>query len=293
MTFEDQIKDEKLQYDINREAAKISALSSSKLDKYEYLTGEEILPSNQQQIIQQAKFTYSPLGKALEKQRKTIEDQGEKQVVALESLKGSNKKLPSIKDFIPMENLNPEIINEINRIEEIEKKVDRSRMVYKGTNKTYDFRNFKTIRAFGNEIRNNIISFDTANIEQANLLSYINNFKKAKRRDPEKKKLKSDVLNSVSSLVQGREMVLTAFKSKIFHRLQKSQKAEGANEGERIKILTPNQMLKRLPIALAQVKVGNNSESLLNEIRQIVYSFYRSKEITKKVYNNIINSIKV
>ena len=87
MTNEDQIKDEKLQYDIIGEAAKISALSSGKLDKYEYLTGEEVLPSNQQQIIQQAKFTYSPLGKALEKQRKTIEDQGEKKVVALESFK--------------------------------------------------------------------------------------------------------------------------------------------------------------------------------------------------------------
>ena len=60
MTIEDQIRDEKLQYDINREAAKISALSSGKIDKYEYLTGEEILPSNQQQIIKQAKFTYSP-----------------------------------------------------------------------------------------------------------------------------------------------------------------------------------------------------------------------------------------
>ena len=165
-------------------------------------------------------------------------------------------------------------------------------MVYKGTNKTYDFRNFKTIRAFGNEIRNNI-SLDTANIEQANLLSYINDFMKTKPRDPVKKKLKSDVFNSMSSLVQGREMVLTAFKSKIFHRLEKSQKGEGANKGERIKILTPNQMLKRLRIALAQVKAGNNSESLLNEIRQIVYSLYRSKEITKKVYNNIINSIKV
>ena len=66
MPIEDQIKDEK-QYDINREAAKISALSSGKIDTYEYLTGEEILPSNQQQIIQQAKFNYSPLGKALEK----------------------------------------------------------------------------------------------------------------------------------------------------------------------------------------------------------------------------------
>ena len=76
MTIEDQVKDEKLQYDINKEAAKISALSSGKIDKYEYLTGAEILPSNQQEIIQQAKFTYSPLGKPFEKQIKTIEDQG-------------------------------------------------------------------------------------------------------------------------------------------------------------------------------------------------------------------------
>ena len=80
MTINDQIKDEKLQYDINREAAKISALSSGKIHKYEYLTGEDILPSNQQQIIEQAKFTYSPLGKAFEKQIKTIKDQGVNQI---------------------------------------------------------------------------------------------------------------------------------------------------------------------------------------------------------------------
>ena len=299
MTIEDQIKDEKLQYDINREAAKISALSSGKIDKYEYLTGEEILPSNQQQIIQQAKFNYSPLGKALEKQVKTIKDQGEKQVVALESLKDSDKKLTSIKDLIPTENLNPEIVNEIKRIAEIEKNVDRNKMVYKGTNETYDFRNFKTIRAFGNEIRNNVISLDTANLEQANLLSYINDFiRKTKSRNPEKRKLRSDVLDSATSLVKGREVVLKAFQSGIFHKLEESQKGEGVNKisrvnasehseqsewNERLKILTPNQMLKRLPIALAQVKAGNNSESLLNEIRQIVYSLYRSKEITKKV----------
>ena len=64
-------------------------------------------------------------------------------------------------------------------------------------------------------------------------------------------------------------------------------------EGTGLKILTPNQMLKRLSIGLAQIKAGNNSESLLNKIRQIVYSLYRSKEITKKVYNNIIKSIEV
>ena len=86
MTINDQIRDEKLQYDINRDAAKISALSSGKIDKYEYLTGEEILPSNQQQIMEQVKFTYSPLGKAFEKQI-TIEDQGQKQVDALKQLK--------------------------------------------------------------------------------------------------------------------------------------------------------------------------------------------------------------
>ena len=76
MTINDQIRGEKLQYDINRGAAKISALSSGKIDKYEYLTGKEILPSNQQQIIGQAKFAYSPLGKAFGKQIKTIEYQG-------------------------------------------------------------------------------------------------------------------------------------------------------------------------------------------------------------------------
>ena len=87
MTINDKIRDEKLQHDINREAAKISALLSGKIHKYEYLTGEDMLPSNQQQIIKQAKCTYSPLGKAFRKQIKTIEDEGKKQTDALENLK--------------------------------------------------------------------------------------------------------------------------------------------------------------------------------------------------------------
>ena len=221
--------------------------------------------------------------KAFEKQTKTIEDQGKKQVDALTVLKISNKKLPSIKDFISIENLNPEIVNEIKKIGEMVKYVDRDKMVYKSTNKIYDFRSFKTIRTFGNEIRNNVTSMITANTEQASLLSYIEDFiKKAKPRDPELKKLKEDVLTSVLSLLKGRELVYKAFQSGIFQKLQESQ------EGEGLKILISNQMLKRLLIALAQIKAGNNSETLLNEIRQIVYSLYRSKEITKKVYNNII-----
>ena len=96
-------------------------------------------------------------------------------------------------------------------------------MVYKGTNETYDFRNFKTIHAFGNEIRNNVISLNTAYMEQANLLSYINDFiKKTKPRNPEKRKLRSDVLNSMRAVVEGREMVLNAFKSGIFQVSKKS-----------------------------------------------------------------------
>ena len=96
MTINDQIRDEKLQYDINREAAKISALSSGKIHKYEYLTGEDILPSNQQQIIEQAKFTYSPLGKDFEKQIKTIEDEEEKQIKVIQD----QEQVKTIKNYV-------------------------------------------------------------------------------------------------------------------------------------------------------------------------------------------------
>ena len=118
MTINDQIRDEKLQYDINREAAKISALSSGKIHKYEYLTGEDILPSNQQQIIEQARFTYSPLGKAFEKQIKTIEDQGQKQVEALNTFKSNNQLISE--DVILNDALkNDEAKKVLNKIEEI------------------------------------------------------------------------------------------------------------------------------------------------------------------------------
>ena len=68
MATDDKVRDEKLQYNINIEEAQISALSSGKIDKYKYLTGEETLSSNWSQIIEQSKFTYSPIGNALEKQ---------------------------------------------------------------------------------------------------------------------------------------------------------------------------------------------------------------------------------
>ena len=123
MTINDQIRDEKLQYNINREAAKISALSSAKIHKYEYLTGEDILPSNQQQIIEQATFTYSLLGKVFEKQIKTIEDQGQKQIKAIQD-QGQTK---TIKKYAydaqdtPLISKQKEIFNELvdERLEKI------------------------------------------------------------------------------------------------------------------------------------------------------------------------------
>ena len=134
MTIEDQIKDEKLQYDINREASKIYALSSGKLDKYEYLTGEEILPSNQQQIIQQAKFNYSPLGKAIEKQIKTIKDQGEEQVKAIQDKQIVNINKDDYKDkllFSKEREIFKDIYNKIlDRIEELNNKIDYNNLKY-------------------------------------------------------------------------------------------------------------------------------------------------------------------
>ena len=91
---------------------------------------------------------------------------------------------------------------------------------------------------------------------------------------------------------EGREKILDAFESKIF-----STKSKGSGvlnpDYSKLKLLTPKQMLQRLPIALGQVKAGNNSENFLNEIRKIVYSLYQSKQITKIVYNDIIKSIQL
>ena len=177
MTINDQIRDEKLQYDINREAAKISALSSGKIHKYEYLTGEDILPSNQQQIIEQARFTYSPLGKAFEKQIKTIQDQGKKQVEALNTLKSNNQL--TIEDVIPKNALNnDEAKKELDKIKEIEKNVDREKLIYETNDYTYSFRNFQKTKTFGRDIYDGKITLEKANEYQTDLLAEIINFNK-------------------------------------------------------------------------------------------------------------------
>ena len=227
MTIEDKIKDEKLQYDINREAAKISALSSGKIDKYEYLAGEEILPYSQQQIIEQAKFTYSPLGKAFEKQTKTIEDQGEKQIKAI---KDNNKQLAKVqgvttKNIFPENILNDEAKREIDKISDIEKTVDREKLVYEASEYEYSFQNFLTIRTLGRDIYNGEITLKEADEDQSSLLSEIINFRdktKPRGEKKKKKKEKEDVLKNLYNFYEGREKVLNAFKSKIFPKKTKA-----------------------------------------------------------------------
>ena len=138
MTINDQIRDEKLHYDINREAAKISALSSGKILKYEYLTGEDILPSNQQQMIEQTKFAYSPLGKAFEKQTRTIEDQAQKQIDALKNAKDQNKQQVNVHDdyedklsHSKERKIFRNIYNKrLDKIEELTKKIDGNNLIF-------------------------------------------------------------------------------------------------------------------------------------------------------------------
>ena len=98
-------------------------------------------------------------------------------------------------------------------------------MVYKSTNKTYDFRKFKTIHAFGNEIRNNVINMDTANVEQSNLMHIKDFVSKTKPWDPELKKLKGDVLNSAIALLKGRE-ILKHFKAEYFRSLKNHRRVK-------------------------------------------------------------------
>ena len=275
MTIEDQIKDEKLQYDINREAAKISALSSGKIDKYEYFTGEEILPSNQQQIIQQVKFNYSPLGKALEKQIKTIEDQGKKQVKAIQDNKQIVNKDDDYKDKLLLSRereIFKDIYNKrLDKIEELNNKIDYNNLNYVvvGTGDKYSFDDLDDPLTFLNNIKKGEISMEKAIKQQHNFYKYLNLIRIGNKNDNQKR-----TLANINVFYNARENAIKFMRDYGRMILEAREQALVEQYGKGLKILTPNQMLKRLPIALAQVKAGNNSESLLNEIRQIVYSLY-------------------
>ena len=198
MTINDQIKDEKLQYNINRKVAKISALSSEKLHKYEYLTGEDILPSTQQQIIEQTKFTYSPLGKAFDKQIKTFEDQGKKQVDALNTLISDNKV--TIKIYIYDPNDTPfiskqkEIFNKViderlEKITDLDKRVNRDDLIYRYKGKAADtkFDQFDNTLGIINEIRDGKKDLAQVKNNQQDFKLYLDEIKKGAKTSKEQK----------------------------------------------------------------------------------------------------------
>ena len=213
MTINDQIRDEKLQYDINREAAKISALSSGKIHKYEYLTGEDILPSNQQQIIEQARFTYSPLGKAFDKQIKTIEDKSRKQVNALENLKPKEERKP-IEDKSNNKSKSKTIFNElINKRKELMielyDSVDYKKLNFKYVdpkNNDVSFYGYKDFKERFSVIKNNQINFDDLLKRQNEFLNKLNNIKIGRKTLEQKK-----VINNPEKFYISREKVFNFF----------------------------------------------------------------------------------
>ena len=137
-----------------------------------------------------------------------------------------------------------------------------------------------------NNIKKGKISLDEAIEQKRSYYNYLNIIRIGNKNDNQKK-----VLANPNILYNARNSAIKFIQDYASMILEAKRLAR--QEGEGLKILTPNQMFKTLPIAVAQIKPGNNSKSLLNKIRQIVYSVYRSKEITKKVYNNINKSIKV
>ena len=151
-------------------------------------------------------------------------------------------------------------------------------------------KNYFTI-TFGEDIYNGKIALEEVDKDQSDLTDDIDKFIKERRpKNYDNKQENEIVTRNLCNFLKAREMVLNGFKSKIF--LTKSTGTGILNtDNSKLRILTPKQMLQRLTIALAQAKAGNNSENLLNEIRQIIYSLYQSKEITKKVYHNLMKSL--
>ena len=207
MTIDDKIRDEKLNYDINRGASKKSALSSGKTDKYEYLTGKEILPSNQRQIIKQAKLAYSHLGKTFEKQR-------EKQVGALKSLKLSNKKdeLKQIEGMCPKNLMNDLIRDKLKEIVNLQYVIKTDELHYKSKRrKFYNFNKYSLPIVFLGDIHEGHLLLKDSNDEESNFAAKIKNLDKGK------KQLKKNFFkNNLGLLFSARKKFLNNIKSRLF-----------------------------------------------------------------------------
>ena len=391
MTVTDQIKilDRKIkqneaQYDLDREAAKISAMSSNNLDKYEYLTGEDLglKPST----VEQAKFEYSPLGKIFNKGL-SEEDKKEGILKRLENIKDKNDELLNTFNTTNKINKTPKINNQskiliystqysfakFRNIDDI-KELSLDSMHKKLSDFHKKFTRFKVVapRTKDKKILKNKVLSNARNLyndlyyiykdkynKEINSLNTENikklDYKKLRLTDDyqysseeEQKETKTDMnkyskyiakeetdineelfmkhfyfqrpsdmlknLNQINDIEKNNKLVeaiitgLKDLKEKIKEMPEEGKENEKPDkilkivreilqfnkekqQGQGIKILTPSQKLSRLPISLAQLEAGNNSEKLKNEVRQLLYSLYRSKNITKQVYNNLMKPI--
>ena len=392
--LDNKIRANKAQYDLDREAAKISALSSGELEKYEYLSGEDL--GYKPDVVQKAKFEYSPLAKVfnkgldekdrkegLLKRLKNIEDknqldeteyQVEKQIDAIKeqgkknltSIKKQEKKLKEIKnqkkklvEKLEMEEKSEKIVllkdnlddivtaydmnitakgkDVLKKVADHENGINYKNLFFKSgipTISNYDFlKRFGTLYDFLIDLLNKKTSLKKAALEQAKMIDKkrelkdfllleeknINKekdksaIKKAKTKMPARRTIltQKSVLTNATRLFDRRYDIIDAFADRnispgdlekdvyqeeeskyeksIAERTKERRQDQQSAKG--LKLLTPQQMLTRLPISLAQLKAGNNSEKLKNEIRQLLYSLYRSKKLSKIIYENLIKTI--
>ena len=165
--------------------------------------------------------------------------------------------------------------------------VDNNNLKFEHVGPTNDvsFYEYMNSKELFNAIKNSQIKFSEARNKQNEFLNKLNNIKIGKKT-PEQK----EVINNLKTFSNYREKAINLFRDYV-EMLSDANYDAKQNEGKRLKMLTPKQMIQGLPIALAQVKSGNNSENLLNEIRQIIYSLYQSSEISRKMCNSLIRSL--
>ena len=240
------------------------------------------------------------MGKVFEKQT-TIKDQGKNQISVI---KESGKQITEFNevaknDFniyrgdVPHKK-QKEILNRLAKERAFElsykkDKIDPNNLVYTfktDGNEAKDFGNYQTPLKLLEDLRDGNINPKEVLKNQARFQSDLSEIKIGGKKSLNQK----NTIKNISDFFDLREKITDFFRDYTFLLSEAKYKAK---YGEGLKILTPKQMLQRFPIALAQMKAGNNPESLLNRIRQIVYSLYQSKEINKKVYNIIIKSTKV
>ena len=233
------IKQNEAQYDLDRKAAKISALSSNNLDKYEYLTGEDLglKPST----VEQAKFEYSPLGKifnkglseedkkeGLLKKLKNIEDKNEQ----LLEIKQKTENIREITDSVKQP-LSPAAYALIDKIRAIQKVINYKKLSFTDGNKvTYDFRDFKTFSDLFNNHRLKKMAIDDTKMMQNEFYLKLNDLRKYGAREHEYIEAKHSLLDNVNNFYKWRKMIIDGFKKGIFQFIHDDDQSEQQQTSE-------------------------------------------------------------